>query len=274
MRLNCSSTKKVYLVIILLTILFLNYSISFTTIAQQGKYCGSRKSDKYHYPSCYWAGKIYPENKIWFSDACNAKSMGYVPCKVCKPPLCGQEIIKPTTTTPTPSPTPPPTPIPAPIPTTTAPSTPSPTPTPLPTSTTTTSSSTVTSTTTQTTTTMTTTQELIQTETSEEILKTTEVAARAQTSNSYYAIGGGLLGLVALALLLMHKRRKVAYVKPSRFEIFKDVSGQYRFRLRAPNNEIIISSEAYTTKAACMNGVESVKKSAPIAETIEIKLIT
>lgn len=47
-----------------------------------------------------------------------------------------------------------------------------------------------------------------------------------------------------------------------RFEVYKDASGQYRFRLRAPNNEIIAVSEAYTRKVACRNGIESVKKNA------------
>ena len=54
---------------------------------------------------------------------------------------------------------------------------------------------------------------------------------------------------------------------PSKFEVYSDASGQFRFRLRAANNEIIAVSEAYTTKAACMNGIESVKANAPIAET-------
>ena len=53
---------------------------------------------------------------------------------------------------------------------------------------------------------------------------------------------------------------------PAKFEVYKDSSGQFRFRLRAANNEIIAVSEAYTTKAACMNGVESVKTNAPVAE--------
>lgn len=39
-----------------------------------------------------------------------------------------------------------------------------------------------------------------------------------------------------------------------------DKSGQYRFNLKAGNGQVILSSEAYTTKAACENGIESVKK--------------
>lgn len=50
------------------------------------KFVGSRKSDVYHYPSCYWAKKIKPENKISFSSSKDAKAHGYRPCKVCKPP--------------------------------------------------------------------------------------------------------------------------------------------------------------------------------------------
>jgi micrococcal nuclease len=51
-----------------------------------GKFVGSKKSDKYHYPSCRWAEKISPENEIWFSSSEDARAHGYVPCGVCKPP--------------------------------------------------------------------------------------------------------------------------------------------------------------------------------------------
>jgi uncharacterized protein YegP (UPF0339 family) len=61
--------------------------------------------------------------------------------------------------------------------------------------------------------------------------------------------------------LLSSRKRKNA-----RFIVYKDSSKQYRFRLRAPNNEIIAVSEAYKTKAACIRGIESVIKSASEAE--------
>ncbi len=38
------------------------------------------------------------------------------------------------------------------------------------------------------------------------------------------------------------------------------MAGKYRFRLRAANNKIVAVSEAYESKAACMNGVMSVQK--------------
>ena len=54
-----------------------------------------------------------------------------------------------------------------------------------------------------------------------------------------------------------------------KFELYQDRAGQYRFRLKAANGKIIATSEGYATKAACENGMESVRKNAPDAETEE-----
>jgi uncharacterized protein YegP (UPF0339 family) len=56
-----------------------------------------------------------------------------------------------------------------------------------------------------------------------------------------------------------------------KFEWFKDKGGKFRFRLKAPNGEIIATGEAYSSKDACVNGIESVKKNAPIAKIVEVK---
>lgn len=37
---------------------------------------------------------------------------------------------------------------------------------------------------------------------------------------------------------------------------------EFQFNLQAGNGQVILSSEGYSTKAACMNGIESVKKNA------------
>ncbi len=44
------------------------------------------------------------------------------------------------------------------------------------------------------------------------------------------------------------------------FEIYKDVAGKFRFRLKAPNNQIVAVSEGYETKTSCVNGVKAVRK--------------
>jgi uncharacterized protein YegP (UPF0339 family) len=50
-----------------------------------------------------------------------------------------------------------------------------------------------------------------------------------------------------------------------KFEIYTDAAGKFRFRLVAPNGETIATGEAYSSKAGCKNGIESVKKNAPKA---------
>ncbi|GGJ39935.1 YegP family protein [Paenarthrobacter histidinolovorans] len=47
-----------------------------------------------------------------------------------------------------------------------------------------------------------------------------------------------------------------------KFEVYKDKSGGFRFRLKAGYGEVIASSESYTTKAAALNGITSVKNNA------------
>ena len=52
-----------------------------------------------------------------------------------------------------------------------------------------------------------------------------------------------------------------------KFEITKRTNGEFQFNLRAAGNgEIIATSEGYSSKQGCINGIESVKKNAPIAE--------
>ena len=48
-----------------------------------------------------------------------------------------------------------------------------------------------------------------------------------------------------------------------KFVIKTDKKGEFRFNLHADNGQVILSSEGYTSKAACENGIESVKKNAP-----------
>ena len=62
---------------------------------------------------------------------------------------------------------------------------------------------------------------------------------------------------------------EVETVTNPKFEMYKDKAGEFRFRLKARNGEIIATSEGYTTKAACENGIESVRKNAPEAEIAE-----
>lgn len=55
---------------------------------------------------------------------------------------------------------------------------------------------------------------------------------------------------------------EVAAVKNPKFEVYQDKAGEFRFRLKATNGQVIATGEGYKAKASCLNGVESVKKNA------------
>ena len=56
-----------------------------------------------------------------------------------------------------------------------------------------------------------------------------------------------------------------------KFELYEDKAGKYRFRLKASSGQIILVGEAYESKAAAENGIESVKKNAPSDDRYERK---
>jgi len=56
----------------------------------------------------------------------------------------------------------------------------------------------------------------------------------------------------------------------ARFEIYKDKKGDFRFRLRATNGQVIATGQGYKAKKSCLNGIESVRKNAPAAEVVEV----
>lgn len=57
----------------------------------------------------------------------------------------------------------------------------------------------------------------------------------------------------------------------TKFEITKRTNGEFQFNLKAGNGQIILTSEGYTTKTACENGIQSVKNNAPTDSRYERK---
>ena len=51
----------------------------------------------------------------------------------------------------------------------------------------------------------------------------------------------------------------------AKFVVYYDRAKKFRFRLVAPNGEIIAVGEDYERKASCLNGIRSIQKNAPIA---------
>jgi uncharacterized protein YegP (UPF0339 family) len=56
-----------------------------------------------------------------------------------------------------------------------------------------------------------------------------------------------------------------------KFELYKDKAGEFRFRLKAGNGQTILVSEGYKAKDSATNGIDSVRKNAPIDERYERK---
>lgn len=57
--------------------------------------------------------------------------------------------------------------------------------------------------------------------------------------------------------------------KNPKFEIYADKAGEFRFRLKATNGQIIAVSEGYKAMASCKNGIASVQKNAVDAEIVK-----
>ncbi len=47
---------------------------------------------------------------------------------------------------------------------------------------------------------------------------------------------------------------------PGKYVIKKGSTGKFRFSLLSTNGQVVATSEAYNSKASCMNGVRSVQK--------------
>lgn len=69
------------------------FLLLFVPVALAGEFWGSKNSNKYHYPDCRWAQKIKPSNLIKFNSPEEATQAGYIPCKVCKPPVSSKSEL-------------------------------------------------------------------------------------------------------------------------------------------------------------------------------------
>ena len=99
-----------------------------------------------------------------------------------------------------------------------------------------------------------------------------EVIGVSETYTSEKAARNGIESVKKNALVAEVEDQTVAdyaVQKHPKFEVFTDKSGEFRFRLKARNGQIVAVSEGYTTKPKCLNGIESVKKNAPDAEIVK-----
>ncbi|MBQ2770501.1 MAG: YegP family protein [Clostridia bacterium] len=81
----------------------------------------------------------------------------------------------------------------------------------------------------------------------------------------------GIASVKKNALVHVEDQTKEGYetLKHPKYEVYQDKAGEYRFRLKAINGEIIGTGEGYKAKASCLNGIASIGKNAPEAEIVE-----
>ena len=99
-----------------------------------------------------------------------------------------------------------------------------------------------------------------------------QVIATSEVYNSAAACRNGIESVKKNAPVAAVEDQTVegyAEQKHPKFEIYADKAGEFRFRLKATNGQVIAVSEGYTAMANCVNGVESVKKNAVDAEIVE-----
>ena len=99
-----------------------------------------------------------------------------------------------------------------------------------------------------------------------------EVIATSEVYTSEAACKNGIESVKKNAPVAAVENQTVegyATEKNPKFEVYTDKAGEFRFRLKATNGQIIAVSEGYKAMAGCMNGIESVKKNAPDAEVVK-----
>jgi len=58
-------------------------------------------------------------------------------------------------------------------------------------------------------------------------------------------------------------------LKNPKFEVYVDKAGEFRFRLKAKNGQIVVTGEGYKAKKSCLGGIESIRKNADSDIVIE-----
>ena len=92
-----------------------------------------------------------------------------------------------------------------------------------------------------------------------------EVIATSEVYNSMESCKNGVASVQKNAPVAPVENQTVegyAVEKHPKFEVYKDKAGEFRFRLKATNGQIIAVGEGYKALAGCLNGIESVKKNA------------
>ena len=100
-----------------------------------------------------------------------------------------------------------------------------------------------------------------------------EVIATSEIYTTEAACRKGIESVKANALSAVEDQtvEPIEVLKHPKYEVYLDKAGEYRFRLKARNGEIIAVGESYKSKPSCLNGIESIKRNAPEAPVVKVE---
>ncbi len=99
-----------------------------------------------------------------------------------------------------------------------------------------------------------------------------QVIASSQVYKALKSCKGGIASVTVNAAIAATEDQTVeGYEKQKnpKFEIYTDKAGEFRFRMKAKNGQIIATSEGYKTMKSCLNGIASIQKNADSPTVIE-----
>ncbi|MBQ2601206.1 MAG: DUF1508 domain-containing protein [Treponema sp.] len=91
-----------------------------------------------------------------------------------------------------------------------------------------------------------------------------EIIATSQVYQSKSSAKNGIASVIRNSGSEIEDQTKDGYKveKCPKYEIYKDKKGEFRFRLKAGNGQIIASGEGYKDMQGVKNGISSIKKNA------------
>ena len=92
-----------------------------------------------------------------------------------------------------------------------------------------------------------------------------EIIATSEVYNTEASCMKGIASVVKNAPIANLENQTVegfAKEKCPKFEVYVDKAGEFRYRLKATNGQIIAVGESYKALSSCLNGIESVRKNA------------
>ena len=97
------------------------------------------------------------------------------------------------------------------------------------------------------------------------------ILTASETYTSLSACENGIASVKKNSGVAVEDQTRGEELKHPKFELYKDKAGEFRFRLKASNGEIIGKSEGYKAKASAKKGIASIAKNAPDAPIVVIE---